>query len=233
MSEGTGDPITVALSELRGASWVKACRGYELKLLQRNGNLLRLDNFNEDDIDRLASAFDEKYKLEVTRTEHALKGWNWGKTEFNASELAFNVNEKNAFDLPLQYITNANLTGKQEVSVEFQLPGEDDGDDRDAKKAARDVDQMVEIRFYVPGVLAKDDEDDEADGDAEEISAAQAFYDMLSDKAEVSEIGSAIVAFPDIVLLTPRYVPVILFWCYCSFTLVDVMMWTCMIRLCD
>lgn len=173
--------------------------------MQRNGNLLRLDNFREDDIDKLATAFDEKYKMEVVRSEHALKGWNWGKTEFHGSELAFLVNEKNAFDLPMQYITNANLTGKQEVSVEFELPGEDDADKRDAKKAARDADQMVEIRFYVPGVLAKDEEGDE-DEDAEEVSAAQAFYNILQDKADVSETGNAIVAFPDVVMLTPRYV---------------------------
>lgn len=209
-SEGNSDPFTVAMSELRSANWFKASRGYELKLLQRNGNLLRLDNFREEDFDKVASALEEKYKIELSQDEHALKGWNWGKTEFNGSELAFHVNNKNAFNLPLQHITNTNLTGKQEVSVEFELPGEDDDDNRDAKKAARDVDQMVEIRFYVPGVLAKDEEEGENE-ETEEISAAQAFYDTLKDKADVGEVaGNAIAAFSDVVLLTPRYV----FWTF-------------------
>lgn len=183
---------------------MKACRGYELKLLQKNGGILRIDGLAEEDFERVSSALDEKYKIELEQNEHALKGWNWGSTDFRGSELAFNVNNKNAFDLPMQYITNTNLTGKQEVSVEFELPGEEDGDDRDPKKAARHVDQMVEVRFYVPGVLAKDEEDG-GDEELEEMSAAQAFYDTLKDSADVGEAaGNAIAAFSDVVLLTPR-----------------------------
>lgn len=195
------------MSELRSASWVQASRGFEIKLTQKNGTILRFDGLSEEDFDRAASTLQEKYKLELIQEEHALKGWNWGTTEFRGSELAFHVNSKNAFDLPLQYITNTNLTGKQEVSVEFELPGEDDGDNRDAKKAARGVDQMVEVRFYVPGTLAKDEDDADDDDNAEEISAAQAFYDTLKDKADVGEVaGNAIAAFQDAVLLTPRFV---------------------------
>lgn len=171
--------------------------------------MLRLDNFKKEDLERLQTTFDEKYKLEVSQTEISVKGWNWGEAEFHGSELAFQVDGHNAFDLPLQKITNANLTGKQEVAVEFELPGEEDGDDRDPKKAAADVDQMVEMRFYIPG-LAPREEDNENDEVVEEVSAAQAFYDKLSLKAEVSEqAGSAIVAFPDVILLTPRYVNII------------------------
>lgn len=194
---------------MRAAKWLKASRGYTLKFQQRNGSQFQLDNFNEDDLDKISSALEEKYKIELQTEEHALKGWNWGKTEFNGSELRFHVNNRNAFDLPLKHISNTNLTGKQEVSVEFELPGEEDGDDRDAKKAARDVDQMVEIRFYVPGVMAKDEEEGDDEEETEEQSAAQVFYDTLKDKADVGEAaGNAIAAFTDVVLLTPRYVDI-------------------------
>lgn len=226
-TEGGGEPFTLAASELRSANWFKASRGYELKLTQKNGTIIRIDNLGEEDFDRVASALEDKYKLELSQVDHALKGWNWGETDFHGSELAFKVNGKNAFDLPLQYITNTNLTGKQEVSVEFELPGEEDGDDRDAKKAARHVDQMVEIRFYVPGVL---DKDEDAEEDEEEMSAAQGFYETLKDKADVGEVaGSAIAAFSDVVLLTPRFVTMIVDASTCTNAVLgDDMMSICM-----
>lgn len=205
-AENSGEPFTTPASDLRAAHWHKASRGFELKLIRNRGPVLRFDGFGEGDLDELASALSDKYKIELQQHDIALKGWNWGKTEFNGSELSFLINNKNSFDLPLQYVTNTNLTGKQEVSVEFALPGEADDDEKDARKEARNTDQMVEMRFYVPGNMVKGDESGDEEQSNEEVSAAQTFYDTLKDKADVGEVaGDAIASFSDVTLLTPRY----------------------------
>jgi structure-specific recognition protein 1 len=200
-------PFTLPTSDIKQASWVKASRGYMLKINTRQGDAVTLDNFREEDLEALASAIQEKFSLELLRKEHALKGWNWGKTNITGSDLGFQVNGKNAFDLPLKHIVNTNLTGKAEVSIEFGLPGEADESNKDARREAMLVDQMVEIRFYVPGQADVKNEDagsDKEDG-AEEVTNAQIFYDTLKDRADVGEsAGDAIASFSDVVCIVPR-----------------------------
>lgn len=74
-------------------------------------------------------------------------------------------------------------------------------------------DEMVEIRFHVPGSHTKlkgsgsdagsqiDAEEDED----EEISAAQVFHDLIKDKAVIGqEPGDLILSFEEVLVLTPR-----------------------------
>ncbi|ORY79403.1 hypothetical protein BCR37DRAFT_381540 [Protomyces lactucae-debilis] len=208
-SPASTTPFTLPTSDIKHADWVKASRGYMLKITTRQGDAVTLDNFREDDVEALSSSIQEKFKLELHRKEHALKGWNWGKTDITGSDLSFIVNGKNAFDLPLKHIANTNLTGKAEVSIEFGLPGEADESNKDAKREARLVDQMVEIRFFVPGQADKgDDAGSDKEGEAdpvEEVSNAQVFYDTLKDRADVGETaGDAIASFSDVVCIVPR-----------------------------
>lgn len=154
----------------------------------------------------------------MEQKEHALRGWNWGKTDFGKSELAFNVRNQPAFEIPYSEISNTNLAGKNEVAVEFSLPG--DGDETGTnghlggargrgKKAGGAVDQLVEMRFYVPGTATrkekKEDGEEATDGEDEEQNAANLFYDTLMDKAEIGEVaGDTFATFLDILHLTPR-----------------------------
>ena len=99
----------------------------------------------------------------------------------SGQDLAFLVSNRTAFELPLDRVANSNIAGRTEVSLEFATQN---------KKPSRHApDEMVEIRFYVPGTQPKerasdagsqksDDEEEE-----EEISAAQAFHDMVKEKA--------------------------------------------------
>jgi hypothetical protein len=154
--------------------------------------------------------------------EHALRGWNWGKAEFGKSELAFNVQNRPAFEIPYSEISNTNLAGKNEVAVEFNLGaepatngvnGHKGGTTKNrGRKAAAGRDELVEMRFYIPGTVVKKekdgDEDDSAeDEEAEEQNAANLFYDTLIDKAEIGEVaGDTFATFLDVLHLTPRYV---------------------------
>ena len=130
-----------------------------------------------------------------------------------------------AFEIPYTEISNTNLAGKNEVSVEFSLPADGNetgtngtlgGARSKGRKSGAARDQMVEMRFYIPGTTTaaaakreKDEEGDEksVDGDdVEEQNAANLFYSTLMDKAEIGEVaGDTFATFLDVLHLTPRY----------------------------
>lgn len=160
--------------------------------------------------------------MNLEHKEHALRGWNWGKAEFGKSELVFNVQNRPAFELPYSEVSNTNLAGKNEIALELSLPATADDNGANGslggarpkgKKAGGGKDQLVEMRFYIPGTASKatgdDDDEKSADGedDQEEQNAASLFYDTLMDKAEIGDVaGDTIATFLDVLHLTPRSV---------------------------
>ena len=132
-----------------------------------------------------------------------------------------------AFELPYSEISNTNLAGKNEVAVEFALPSDavngvkaqpEGSTQNRGRKAGVGRDELVEMRFYIPGTVVKTDKEngeaeDERDGEegeepAEEQNAANLFYDTLLDKAEIGEVaGDTFATFLDVLHLTPRSVP--------------------------
>jgi len=175
------------------------------------------------DYDTIQKCFKVWYGVELTQKEHALRGWNWGKSEMGRNELTFNVRNQPAFEIPFTEVSNTNLAGKNEVAVEFSLPadGEDTGTNghlggarAKGRKMGGAVDQLTEMRFYIPGTETRrskkskgerNGEEEEGDDEEEEQSAAQAFYETLMDKAEIGEVaGDTYATFLDILHLTPR-----------------------------
>ena len=148
-----------------------------------------------------------------------MRGWNWGKADFTKNELTFSVQNKAAFELPYSEIGNTNLAGRNEVAVEMALPqdssdtgtnGHLGGARGKGKKAGAGRDQLVEMRFYVPGVATVKDGGDEDGSDGageEEKNAATLFYETLIEKAEIGEMaGDTIATFLEVLHLTPRFV---------------------------
>lgn len=128
----------------------------------------------------------------------------------SGQELAFMVSDKTSFEVPLQQVANSNIAGRTEVSLEFSSSS-------GSSKASKNMgDELMEIRFHVPGTISKlkgsgsdagskksDAEDDDEDG--EELSAAQVFHDMVKDKAEIGQTsGDMILSFEEVLVLTPR-----------------------------
>lgn len=123
------------------------------------------------------------------------------------TDLAFTVSDKTAFELPLDRVTNSNMAGRTEVTLEFS--------DLSSKSASKNVgDEMVEIRFHVPGTHSKlkgsgsdagsQKSDGEEDND-DEVSAAQVFHDMIKEKAEIGQVtGDLVLSFEEVLVLTPR-----------------------------
>lgn len=175
----------------------------------------------------MSKAFKIWYGINIESREHALRGWNWGKADFAKAELSFNVQNRPAFEIPYSEISNTNLAGKNEVAVEFSLgdnqpngsSGQPGSTKNRGKKAASGPDELVEMRFYIPGAVKKEKGIKEEDGEegeekgeeeeeeeVEEQNAANLFYETLMDKAEIGDVaGDTFATFLDILHLTPRY----------------------------
>ncbi|KAL4818385.1 FACT complex subunit pob3 [Aspergillus spinulosporus] len=219
---GGGDTFTLDSSNIGAAQWSRAAKGYELKILSRSSGVIQLDGFDQEDFERLSKAFKIWYGINVESREHALRGWNWGKAEFTKAELAFNVQNRPAFEVPYSEISNTNLAGKNEVAVELSLSVDPNGSKpagstkNRGRKAAAGPDELVEMRFYIPGTAVKtengikEENADEKDGDegeenGEEQNAANLFYELLMEKAEIGDVaGDTFATFLDVLHLTPR-----------------------------
>jgi structure-specific recognition protein 1 len=116
------------------------------------------------------------------------------------------VQNRPAFEIPYSEISNTNLAGRNEIAVEF-ASSEDGGK---GKRAAAGKDQLVEMRFYIPGTTTRKEAeggDAASDADEEEKNAVNLFYETLLEKAEIGDTaGDTIATFMDVLHLTPRYV---------------------------
>ena len=125
-----------------------------------------------------------------------------------------------AFEIPYTEISNTNLAGKNEVSVEFAIASTTDdavtngsANQKKGRKAAGARDQLTEMRFYIPGTATtKKDKDEDGEGgsdegEVEEQNAANLFYETIMDKADIGEVaGDTFATFLDVLHLTPRFV---------------------------
>lgn len=122
-----------------------------------------------------------------------------------ASDIAFVVGGKTAFELPIDQVQNVSMS-KNEVGIEFQTgePAED------GQKKTRARDELVEMRIYIPGTVSKGEDDDAGsdvpDEDEEgDTTAAQAFHDLVKEKASIGQgTTEQIATFQEILCSTPR-----------------------------
>ena len=164
---------------------------------------------SDQDHERVSAFTKTHYNILLETKETSLKGHNWGRIDVQGPNLAFLVGKQPAFTLPLAKIANSNMAGKTEVSLEIAppppaVPQSTSG----GKVRVRAVDELVEMRFHVPGQAAKDDDDSGSDVEGEEkVSAAQAFHDMIKERADIGEggAGEGVVVFNEVLVLTPRY----------------------------
>ncbi|CAK7269324.1 FACT complex subunit [Sporothrix epigloea] len=213
---GGGDAFTLEQNNINGAQWSRAAKGYEVKIQQRSSGILQLDGFQQEDYERLSKIFKNWYSHTLENKEHSVRGWNWGKAEFSKAELIFNVQNRPSFEIPYSEIANTNLAGRNEISVDFSVneDGKANGTSKGPAKglkAAAGKDQLMEMRFYIPGTTTKKEADADGDGGSdagdaeEEQSAVNLFYTTLMERAEIGETaGDTIASFPDVLHLTPR-----------------------------
>lgn len=206
------DTLLLSNEEVQAAFWSRAARGYEIRVQTKTKGAMQLDGFDIEDFNSLKGDFNKYYNVPLEPKEHSIKGWNWGKADFGRNEMTFNVGGKPAFEIAYSDVSNSNLVGKNEVAVEFNLQA-----GKDRLKAG---DELVEVRFYVPGTVSSkndDGKDETSNGKTNgengeevvelegELSAATAFYEELKEKADLGDVaGEAIASLQDILFLTPR-----------------------------
>ncbi|KAI0826833.1 SSrecog-domain-containing protein [Trametes gibbosa] len=205
-AEEGSNMVAVQSSDIKWAQWIRVARNYQLRVGLKDRSRETFDGFVREDHDKLAHLLKQHFSITLEQKEVSLKGWNWGVTDFQGQDLAFLVSNKTTFELPLTHVANSNIAGRTEVSLEFATQN---------KKPSRNApDEMVEIRFYVPGTQVKGQRgsdagsqksDHEEEDGGEEISAAQAFHDMVKEKAELGQVaGDIILSFDEVNVLTPR-----------------------------
>ncbi|KAJ2890932.1 FACT complex subunit, partial [Coemansia aciculifera] len=146
--------LALQREDLRRLQWQRVARGYGLRIYTKSGAMHKLDGFTADDYEVLRDAVKRFFSgLTLEVRDISLKGWNWGKTEFEGSDMSFRVENRPMFDLPMAYVSNTNLANKNEVSVEFQPPRGAAASGKGTKRKGA-PDELVEVRFYVPGTIA-------------------------------------------------------------------------------
>lgn len=214
-------PFLLPSDELSSCFWSRGSRGYELRIDTKNTGVLIFDGFDERDNVSLKHELSKNFSLQLEVKEHSLRGWNWGKIQMARNELVFNVANKPAYEIPYSEILNTNLSGRNEVSVEMDLI-------RENQTTERTGDELVEIKFFIPGNVEINDDDendgieqDEMDVDVEDKkegdtalvastkkavkSKAEIFVDELKSKADITQVvGKIIVSFVEVLFLTPR-----------------------------
>ncbi|KAH9454032.1 hypothetical protein Pst134EB_014128 [Puccinia striiformis f. sp. tritici] len=214
--------VTVSKDDIKWVQWIKVARGYQLRIgLNKDRNDIKMgdrrresfDGFRPEDQEKLSNLFKQHFHVTLETKDLSLRGWNWGKVDVQASDLAFMVAGKLAFEVPLGLVHNSSIS-KTEVAVEFldqtnqpKLDGLSGVSRANAKKTT--TDQLVEMRLYVPGNASNtgnnegnSEADDQGDG---ELSAAQVLHDLITEKAEIGRVqGEGIVTFLDTLCTTPR-----------------------------
>ncbi|KAF4581407.1 FACT complex subunit [Pleurotus pulmonarius] len=205
--KGSGSDITaVPSADIKWAQWLRVARNFQLRVGVKDRKKICFDGFVREDHDKLQTLLKNHFSVTLETKEVSFKGWNWGETDFQGQDLAFLVSNRVAFELPLAQVANSNIAGRTEVSLEFSNPSS-----RAPTKSS--LDEMVEIRFHVPGAYTKprasdagsQKSDDEEETNEAEISAAQVFHDMIKDKADIGQVaGDLILSFEEVHVVVPR-----------------------------
>ncbi|CAG8696474.1 14581_t:CDS:10, partial [Dentiscutata erythropus] len=178
--------VTISAEEFKKVQWMRVARDYQLKFALKNGNAARFDGFPKENFESLREIIRTNYKLNLETKEICVKGWNWGETDFQGSQLLFNASKKTSFEIPLSHVSNTNLQNKCEVSLEFMQP-EQFGEESQSRNHRNPTHELVEMRFYIPG------------------STKVLFFEEVREKADLTQVsGEGIVLFNDVLLLTPR-----------------------------
>ncbi|KII90788.1 hypothetical protein PLICRDRAFT_545698 [Plicaturopsis crispa FD-325 SS-3] len=206
--EETEKVVAMSSADIKWAQWLRVARGFQLRVGMKDRRKEHFDGFSREDHDKVAGLLKQHFAVTLEGKEISFKGWNWGVTDFQGQDLAFLVSNKTSFELPLNHVANSNIAGRTEVSLEFANPAPSGSQKKSSKNAP---DEMVEIRFHVPGTHTRARDSDagsqksDVEEDGEETSAAQAFHDAVKEKADIGQVsGDIILSFEEVLVLTPR-----------------------------
>jgi len=207
-AKDTTRTLALARSEVSSLSWLRGCRGWQVRVAIRGGASVRFDGFKDSDFSGLATFFPATLGLSLSRAKQAVRGWSWGEVAINrasgslefrtgngaegndgrvmssqaaardANAAAANARMEDAFEVALGSVSNVQMPSKQELALDFHV------DDT----AARQDECLVEVRFHV----------------SDETRAAS-LYESIKSRADTSAFaGESICTFLDMPVIVPR-----------------------------
>ncbi|CAF0744999.1 unnamed protein product [Didymodactylos carnosus] len=174
----TGKVETLGKDDIENVKWMKRSRGYGLKFTTKSETVFRYDGFKDTDLERLKEFLTTNFGKNIEMQKLSTNGWNWGKGNFSAGNLSFDVDNKTGFEVPLKNVSNASK-GKNEVTLQFHQAD-------DAKVS------LMEIRFFIP------------QSETENDSVEEFHQNVMKGAAVITAKGDAICSLSNINCLVPR-----------------------------
>ncbi|CAN6456058.1 unnamed protein product [Victoria cruziana] len=187
--QGGGKAVEVDKSDIVGLMWMKVPRAYQLGVRIKAGLVYKFTGFREQDVNSLTSFMQNSMGKTPEEKQLSIGGCNWGDVDLNGNMLTFLVGSKQAFEVSLADVSQAQLQGKTDVVLEFHV---------DDTTGANEKDSLMELSFHVPNTNTS------FIGD-ETRPPAQVFRDRIMAVADVGTSGEdAVVMFDGVAILTPR-----------------------------
>jgi structure-specific recognition protein 1 len=109
---------TVASRDMRGGRLMRVARGFQLRIEQKTGGFATFEGFTADDAERLRSFFREHFQIDLADQALSLKGWNWGKYSIDGNAFSLVIDDKLAYEIPLNAVAKASSL-RYETTIEF------------------------------------------------------------------------------------------------------------------
>eukprot|EP00029_Vermamoeba_vermiformis_P014822 TRINITY_DN993_c0_g1_i1.p1 TRINITY_DN993_c0_g1~~TRINITY_DN993_c0_g1_i1.p1 ORF type:complete len:596 (-),score=209.48 TRINITY_DN993_c0_g1_i1:85-1764(-) len=192
-----GQTFSIIRADINTIQWARNSRQYQLRVSVKAGANYKYDGFNETDQRNLSQFVKENYSIDPKLMEISTKGSNAGRLKMEGRVLTFFVDDKRAFEVPLNEVAQSSVPAKNEVQIEFH---HDD-------TAADDAESLVEMRLFVPNV--KENTNGEApegeEAAADEKTQAEIIASTIATRADVvPATGKGILTFEELTVLTPR-----------------------------
>ncbi|KAK1264710.1 FACT complex subunit SSRP1 [Acorus gramineus] len=187
--QGGGKVVEVDKSDILSLSWLRIPRSFQLGVKAKDGLFYKFTGFREQDVNSLTSFFQRNLGITPEEKQLSISGHNWGDVELDGNTLTFLVESKQAFEISLADVSQAQLQGKNEVVLQFHV---------DDTTGANEKDSLMELTFHIPN------SNTQFVGD-ESRPPAQVFHDRIVTMTDVGSTGEEpVVTFEGIAILTPR-----------------------------
>jgi len=181
--------VEVDRSDIVSVSWTKVTKSNQLGVKTKDGLYYKFVGFRDQDVPSLSSFFQSSYGKTPDEKQLSVSGRNWGEVDLHGNTLTFLVGSKQAFEVSLADVSQTQLQGKNDVTLEFHV---------DDTAGANEKDSLMEISFHIPN------SNTQFVGD-ENRPPSQVFNDTIVAMADVSPgVEDAVVTFESIAILTPR-----------------------------
>ncbi|VWU51354.1 FACT complex subunit SSRP1, putative [Hepatocystis sp. ex Piliocolobus tephrosceles] len=173
--------------DIRDAEWIKISYNnnrLNLKFNEKNDNLvIFFDGFPDRNTHDISQHFQKYFNLKLSAKRLTSKGWNWGQFHLENSSLSFEIDNKYAFTIDTNNISQLNTQIKTDVAMELKSADNNKNTDED---------MLSEIRFYYPH-------------ETETSQNFQTLKNCLLEKVNVGDSKSeCITTLSNIALLVPR-----------------------------